>query len=303
MATKKPKKTKKAPQSAPRQPKKSFWHISKLIFIPHRHNNYHPHFIRHYGLIILAIFVILVNVGYSVLHNNQILGDQMLITDAQLLASTNNQREQGGLKPLQLNSELARAAEEKAKDMLNKGYWSHDAPDGTTPWHWIESSGYKYSYAGENLARGFTTVDGIMRAWLDSPSHRENVLNANYTEVGFAAIPGEMSGKKTTLVVAMYGQPKRVGTVAGTTTHEGKLEQDTWTTHLKRGVQSLTPSLIFVLIVLGIAASIAVLTHYMHWKLSPKWARTLRLHHTLVKICFIAFLAIGSILSYGGGMI
>ena len=275
--------------------------------MPNRNNNYLPHLIRRYGLIALAIFVVLFNVVYFSLRDGQVLGENMNITDSQLLSLTNDEREQHGLHPLKYSPELAYAAENKARDMINKDYWSHESPDGTTPWYWIESSGYKYSYAGENLARGFTTVDGIMNAWLESPTHRANVLNNNYTEVGFAAIPGEMNGKKTTLVVAMYGRPKIADAgfeqIAGTTTLEGQIETGGILTHIRRGVQSLAPSLTFILVVLGIAASIAVLAHYMHWKLSPKWARTLRLHHTLIKVCFIAILAVGSILSYGGGMI
>lgn len=295
--------------SPSQKPKKSIKRVSKLVLMPDYQNNYRPHLIRRYGLIVLAIFVILINAGYFMLQNSQILGDQKDITDARLLASTNNERERNGLSSLKLNSELTSAAESKAKDMMNRGYWSHDAPDGTTPWYWIESSGYKYTYAGENLARGFTNVDSIMRAWLESPTHRANVLDVNYTEVGFAVIPGKMNGKETTLVVAMYGQPKTaiagIGKeqIAGTTTLAGQLEQDNLWTHLRRGMQSLTPSLIFVLIVLGIAAAIAAIAHFAHWKMSPQLKRTWKIHHALIKICFITILAIGSILSYGGGMI
>jgi hypothetical protein len=66
-------------------------------------------------------------------------------------------------------------------------------------------SGYDYVYAGENLAKGFNSSQGVHNAWMASKSHRENILNANYREVGIAVVPGELNGDYVILVVQMFG--------------------------------------------------------------------------------------------------
>ncbi|MDR2523936.1 MAG: CAP domain-containing protein, partial [Candidatus Nomurabacteria bacterium] len=152
-----------------------------LALVPHRHNDYHPHLIRHYGLAVILLLVVALQAFHFTFENNQILGDQSDITTTQLLNQTNSQRADNALAALRLNDKLSLAAQEKAQDMLDRGYWSHDAPDGTPPWRWITDNDYKYVDAGENLARGFNTTDGITRAWMESPTHRANILDANYT--------------------------------------------------------------------------------------------------------------------------
>jgi len=124
----------------------------------------------------------------------------------ELLTITNQRRQEQGLQPLKLNNELSVAAAEKAKYMFANNYWAHIAPDGTTPWYFIKNAGYEYLYAGENLARGFTTAPDVVQAWMNSPSHRENMLSKNYDEIGFAVSSGNLTGSETTLVVEMFGK-------------------------------------------------------------------------------------------------
>jgi len=88
--------------------------------------------------------------------------------------------------------------------MITNNYWVHYAPDGTTPWLFIVSSGYQYKTAGENLAKGFDTSSGVVAGWMESPTHKANVLG-DYTDVGFAVTNGILMGSETTLIVAMYG--------------------------------------------------------------------------------------------------
>jgi len=102
---------------------------------------------------------------------------------------------------------LASAAHQKAEDMFRKNYWSHYAPDGTTPWDFILGSGYKYEYAGENLAKNFLFSQGVVDAWMNSPSHRENILRSEYSEVGLAVVNGVLNGEQTTLVVQTFAKP------------------------------------------------------------------------------------------------
>lgn len=135
----------------------------------------------------------------------QVLGISTDITSEQLLTLLNSERQKDNLETLNLNPELSAAAMNKANDMFSKNYWAHNAPDGKTPWSFIKDSGYVYVYAGENLARGFTTSSDVTKAWLASPSHRENMLSSNYSDVGFAVVLGKLDGEDTVIVVEEFG--------------------------------------------------------------------------------------------------
>jgi uncharacterized protein YkwD len=133
------------------------------------------------------------------------LGQAVDMTSETLLNETNEQRSAHKLNSLRLNPQLTNAATEKALDMVQQNYWSHNAPDGKTPWYFIEAAGYEYVNAGENLAYGFRTSDGVVSGWMNSEKHRENLLG-NYQEVGFGyANSDSFQGGSYTVVVAMYG--------------------------------------------------------------------------------------------------
>lgn len=103
------------------------------------------------------------------------------------LQATNEARVANGVSALQLSAKLNQAAQAKMNDMIANNYWDHFRPsDHKAPWDYIQEAGYRYHFAGENLARGFQTPKGITLAWLASPTHRENLLSQNYQEVGFA---------------------------------------------------------------------------------------------------------------------
>jgi uncharacterized protein YkwD len=91
--------------------------------------------------------------------------------------------------------------------MFANDYWAHVAPDGTTPWSFIKSSGYAYTTAGENLARDFNDTGAMVEAWMNSASHRENIVNAKFKEIGVAVVNGTLQGVETTLVVQLFGAP------------------------------------------------------------------------------------------------
>ena len=92
--------------------------------------------------------------------------------------------------------------------MFGENYWAHNSPSGKTPWDFIIGAGYKYLYAGENLAKNFSDSDGVVQAWMESPSHRENLMRSQYDEIGFAIVNGRLEGEETTLVVQMFGKPQ-----------------------------------------------------------------------------------------------
>lgn len=135
------------------------------------------------------------------------------ITPESVVMLTNKAREAQGFKPLSINDHLTQAAQAKAEDMSLYGYFAHTSPNGITPWHWISQSGYNYSYAGENLAIHFTSVEDQERAWMDSVKHRENILNPKYKDIGVAVVTVFDKGEPMILTVQMFGV--HAGSVAG----------------------------------------------------------------------------------------
>lgn len=124
-----------------------------------------------------------------------------------LLTSTNTQRANGAIGNLVINSQLMSAAQAKANDMVSRDYWSHVTPDGKQPWDFMTAAGYSYKAAGENLAYGFATSADTVTGWMNSPPHRENLMNSVFQDVGFgiADSPNFVSNGQQTIVVAMYG--------------------------------------------------------------------------------------------------
>lgn len=125
-----------------------------------------------------------------------------------LVELTNQDRAAQGLGLVRENALLDQAAEAKASDMAAKGYFAHTSPDGKTSWTWFQMAGYKYSRAGENLAEGFPDAQSVETAWLNSPSHRENIMNGKYTEVGFGTATGVYQGHEVIFVAEMFGTPQ-----------------------------------------------------------------------------------------------
>lgn len=136
-----------------------------------------------------------------------ILGYSSEITAQKVLDQTNNERIKIGLEPLQYNSILADSARRKAEDMFKNDYWAHNSPQGKTPWTFFDAAGYKYSVAGENLAKDFYDTDSLVKAWMNSPTHKANIIHQRYQEIGIAVVNGTIGGIKTTLVVQHFGTP------------------------------------------------------------------------------------------------
>lgn len=143
-----------------------------------------------------------------------VLGYATSVSPTGLLSETNIQRSQNGETALALNSQLSAAAQAKANDMVARDYWSHVTPDGQQPWQFISNAGYTYVSAGENLAYGFDTSNAAVAGWMNSPTHRANILNTSYQEVGFgiANSANFVGDGEETVIVAMYGQPQKVVT-------------------------------------------------------------------------------------------
>lgn len=131
------------------------------------------------------------------------------VISAVMVDLTNEDRQKEDLGTLKVNPTLVAAAQAKANDMAKKGYFAHDAPDGKTSWYWFKEAGYSFAYAGENLAVDFTDSDDVVEAWMDSPTHRANILDSRFTEIGIATAVGTYKGQKAIFVVQMFGTPAR----------------------------------------------------------------------------------------------
>ena len=164
-----------------------------------------------YGAIFL-FFLILINASKTIAPG--VLGYASDIKVSELLQKTNEYRVKNGKKPLVLNEKLSKAALEKAKFMFDRGFWAHTSPDGTEPWYFVLNQGYDYSYAGENLARNFNSSGEVVTAWINSPSHKENLVSDNYDEIGFGVVNGVLDGYETTLVVQFFGRPRDVASIS-----------------------------------------------------------------------------------------
>lgn len=174
--------------------------------IPHSDNNHRPLALRCKALLVYAgIFLIIqIVLSYTTFTSPKVVAST--ITTGQIINLTNSARSSHNLPALKTSGALNNAASKKAIHMLKHNYWSHTAPDGTTPWHFITSSGYNYLYAGENLAKDFIDANSVIAAWLASTSHRNNILNNHYKDMGVAIVEGALQGKQTILVVQMFGQ-------------------------------------------------------------------------------------------------
>ena len=179
------------------------------LFIPHESNNQKAKILHPSSLVLIALFLVgfrlILNFGSKAMP--QVLGYAANISPSEIIRLTNVQRQENGLLPLSENSTLDAAALAKGNDMLAKQYWAHFAPDGTSPWSFFLKFGYEYSYAGENLARDFTDAQSAVTAWMNSPSHRENMLNPNYKDIGIGVVEGTLDGADTTIIVQFFGTP------------------------------------------------------------------------------------------------
>ena len=186
-----------------------FFKFLRHLFVPHESNNQKAKILHNSSLFVIALLLIGFQFVLSFGHKAfpRVLGYAANISPAEVIRLTNLQREANGLPALSENSKLDSAALAKGQDMLAKGYWAHFAPDGTSPWSFFLSFGYRYKYAGENLARDFSDPASAVNAWMNSPTHKENILNPNYREIGIGVVEGSLAGADTTIIVQFFGSP------------------------------------------------------------------------------------------------
>lgn len=166
--------------------------------MPHRHYRY---------LLVLTVFsyLNLVITALTTQLTPDVLGTHTDISSAGILALVNLERQQRGLQPLRLSQQLNQAAQAKATDMIEDGYFAH-VTNTDTPWSFIDASGYIYTHAGENLARNYTTNQAVVEAWMNSPTHKANILNQQYSETGLAVITAQTNSPQP-VIVQMFAAP------------------------------------------------------------------------------------------------
>lgn len=179
---------------------------ARYLFIPSEANNYHPKSIQNIAVTVYILFLLSTQGAVSVFSQiyPNVLGYATDISVNKIYEMVNQKREENGLLSLNLSFELSAAAYNKAQNMFEEGYWAHISPTGATPWEFIEDTGYRYIYAGENLAKDFNYSNDVLEAWMRSETHRTNILKPEYTDIGIAVVNGRLLGRDTTLVVQEF---------------------------------------------------------------------------------------------------
>lgn len=176
-------------------------------FIPHQENNYKPHVLQETAVVGMMCLIIITFAVANLQSFIWTASDWMVSTilPAVIVSDTNEEREQGGLVLLSRNNTLDQAAQLKAEDMARGSYFSHYSPTGTSPWFWFKEAGYNYVHAGENLAVHFTDSSEVVDAWMNSPTHRANIMDAKFHEIGIGVAKGTYEGYDTIFVVQLFG--------------------------------------------------------------------------------------------------
>jgi hypothetical protein len=187
-----------------------YWHdsfgIFKDYFIPNRKNCHKPKILHTKSLVTIAFVMIMLKLmilSYVFFINPFKAWMSEVMTD-RVLELINKERTEENVPSLAINPILSQSALNKANDMLAKNYFDHFSPDGKKPWDFIDRNQYEYLFVGENLAMNFTSAESVNTALMNSPSHKKNIMNSRYNEVGLAIVSGEINGEKTNILVEMF---------------------------------------------------------------------------------------------------
>ncbi len=181
----------------------------KKYFIPHEENDHRPHILRARSVAFVLVVALAVE-GVLWLGTSQLAPRSRLfgiIVANTLVDETNQSRVANGDAALAVSPLLTVAAQKKANDMVANNYFAHTSPSGLSPWYWFEQVGYGFTYAGENLAVNFSDSQDVTNAWMNSPEHRANILNADFTQIGMATATGTFEGHPAVYVVELFGTP------------------------------------------------------------------------------------------------
>ena len=273
-----------------------------------RHAGHHRHskgYSRVYWPYLPMLLIVLGGVFVnSLLSEHQaVLGWQTSFSPATLLSLTNLDRTQYHEKVLSVNNDLAQAAQAKASSLVKNNYWSHISPTGETPAEMISSSGYQFISAGENLAYGFNSAISVNSAWMASPSHRANILNSSFSNVGFAVAESAnfMNHGPAVIVVAEYGQPNNRAIISNQVVKTPTNQSINLANQLTDST-AFWPTFILAIIIVLVAGIVII----KHLKAIKKWlteSEDFVVSHPLIDILLVLIATIASILIHRQGSI
>jgi hypothetical protein len=256
-------------------------------------------------LIILASLTLLLS-PWNYFKTKDVLGYATNITPTGLLETTNSERQKANSTPLQMNEKLSRAAQAKADDMVARDYWSHNTPEQQSPWVFIDKTGYSYQKAGENLAYGFASNNQVIAGWLNSASHRANMLESNFNEVGFGIANSKnfVSVGKSTIVVALYAKQGAASTTELATAPTQHSVQSQSINRIQMITNGTMPWLSYVVgIITGAALMYIFVKHSLAFKRAISKSERFIIKHPILDATLIAVAILGIVLSKQIGII
>jgi hypothetical protein len=186
----------------------------KDFFIPCEENNYKPRSLKGRSFFVLVVIIVAIKL-LGIASYFEYLGADIYnqIAQADIYALTNQVRQDNGLNSLKVNPALELSAQLKANDMVQTNYFGHESPSGVSPWYWFDRAKYGYTTAGENLAMNFISSKEVVNAWLNSETHKKNLLYKDFSEIGVAITSGKINNQETILVVQHFAKPTAVASV------------------------------------------------------------------------------------------
>lgn len=272
----------------------------------HKHTKeYLKHYYPFIPMFVSIMFLMLVLFNPWQTKKHDVLGLAINIAPQSLLDATNNQRQKSGVKNLAINPLLQQAAQNKAQDMVNRNYWSHKTPEGKDPWQFIANEGYSYQKAGENLAYGFDDSSSVVTGWMNSTTHRRNLLDKDFAEVGFGIANSNNfnTGGATTVVVAMYTQPLPVGSVSSTNSDSAGTLGESKTISSANIYTKSSWAIYIVGAIIGMAVMYLAGVHGNNLKKTIKKGEKFIIRHPLLDSGVICLIALGIILLRTAGQI
>lgn len=282
----------------------------------HRHTKKYVKVYWPYAPIALIVAVGLFLGNWEPQTKNGVLAYATEMSITTLLDASNQQRGKNDKPALKLNGQLTKAAQDKANDMTTRNYWSHNTPEGKEPWIFVQGAGYNYQKAGENLAYGFNSSSETVAGWMNSPRHKENLLDPNYSEVGFgfANVKDYNNSGPETVVVAMYGQPAGAALADETNAPNSQafnsasaIQNEPSQLSIAR-IQTLTngsaPWITFAVgLIGGLSVAYVVLKHGLAVKKLVIEGEEFFIHHPALDVLLVAVVMTGYVLLQGSGVI
>ncbi len=185
------------------------------FFIPSSRNDHQPHglstrLLKFYAVILILIKLLTVGFLFFTYPSPAVLSQKI---SQEIFELTNNSRKAENINELSWNTELTRAAQAKAEDMIKNNYFAHIGPDGKQPWEWINKGEYYFLYMGENLAMDFSSAKIAHSAFQQSPTHWKNIMNPKYKDMGVGVAVGKINDRDTIVLVEFFGAHKELSSI------------------------------------------------------------------------------------------